>query len=148
ARLPWLATPMGTERPLGVFAALVACPPPPPQAARLTAASGTAAATARKVMGLVRVMPLLWIGCRGTSRVPGAAPFVVGRAAALRPAAGAAARACDYSPGRPRSRGRRLVSACDRREGTGAHRVGRAPHAHGGWGAGHARAVGYPARHR
>src|SRR2546421_5966917 len=42
----------------------------------------------------------------------------------------------------------RLVSACDRREGTGAHRVGRAPHAHGGWGAGHARAVGHPARRR
>jgi hypothetical protein len=54
------ATPIVAEAPLEVFgAAAVAAPPLPPQAATAKAVSGIAAALARNVMGLVRVMSLL-----------------------------------------------------------------------------------------
>jgi len=53
-----------------VFAGGVAAvaPPPPPQAATVRAASGIAAAPARKMMGLLRVMSLLRLGDRRSQR--------------------------------------------------------------------------------
>jgi hypothetical protein len=61
------ATPTVAEAPVEVFAgdpvAAVAAPPPP-QPATARAVSGIAAALARKVRGLLRIMSLLRLGSR------------------------------------------------------------------------------------
>jgi hypothetical protein len=56
------APPTVAEAPVAVFGVAAVAAPPPPHAATARATSGIAAALARKVMGLLRVMSLLRLG--------------------------------------------------------------------------------------